>query len=108
MKMAFAAKQGNEMKVFRALPVLLVALLASCATASPSDAVRSESTAIEIAKKACDWEKVENGRSWHARLREGIWHVWLNTEYQRDESKAINSLEIRASDGFTKGCPIVT
>src|SRR5580704_11275014 len=99
MKMAFAAKQGNEMKVFRALPVLLVALLASCATASPSDAVRSESTAIEIAKKACDWEKVENGR---------IWHVWLNTEYQRDESKAINSLETRASDGFTKGCPIVT
>jgi len=92
------------------VPTLIFLLvLTSCvdrgeATATVSDAA----TAIKIAKELCDWRKMGSGWSWHAKLRQGIWHVWLNAEYKRDEEEAIGSVDIRASDGFSDGCPLVT
>jgi hypothetical protein len=95
----------NRRYVLAVFPFLL---LAGCETASPADTVRDEQAAIEMARKVCNWEKVGDGQSWHAKLRHGIWYVWFNAGYQRDENDAINSLEIRASDGLTRGCPVVT
>jgi hypothetical protein len=96
------------MQIRVAWAVGVFVILAGCETVGPSDAVRDEPAAIEIAKKVCSWEKVGDGQNWHAKLSQGIWHVWFNVDYRHDEDEAINSLEIRASDGFTKGCPVVT
>ena len=90
------------------LAILPILLLGSCETAAPTDVVPDERTAIEIAKRVCPWAKVGGGWKWHAKLRHGTWYVWINVDYKWEESEAINSLEIRARDGFTEGCAVVT
>jgi hypothetical protein len=85
----------------------LAVALANCA-AEPNDRVPTEKTAVELAKKLCEYQDMGPGWKWRARFRHGVWHVWLNADYERDENSAARTVDIRASDGASDGCPLVT
>lgn len=82
--------------------------LTACVSWNPNDAVHDSATAIQAAKKLCDWKQTFGSERWHAQLRRDMWHVWLNTNYEQDKSAAILFVSIRASDGKSSGCPVVT
>jgi hypothetical protein len=78
--------------------------LAGCISENPGDAIHNNTEAIAAAKKICGRVPVRNGELWHAVLRRGWWHVYLNGEYANDEKTAAVTIEIRASDGRSYGC----
>jgi hypothetical protein len=82
--------------------------LAACVSENAGDLVHDSAAAIEAAKKLCDWKPAGDSERWHAQLRQGTWHVWLNVHYERSEGAAIRFVLIRASDGKSDGCPYIT
>ena len=97
------------------LAIALVSLaVVGCASAGPADVVRDSRSAIEIGKGLCEWKGAARpAEQWRARLRDGVWHVWLATEYGDAEEpicctyqgSARLSVWVRASDGKSKdGC----
>jgi hypothetical protein len=86
----------------------LSAPLAACVSENANDAVHDRETAIETAKKLCEWKPTSESERWHAQLRQGTWHVWLNAHDERDEGSAVRSVSIRASDGKSDSCPVIT
>jgi hypothetical protein len=95
---------GPCMSWWRKRPASVLAgalVLAACIERPlPTDAVRDESQAIEIAKSACGEGYQPPGRRWrwHATLHEGEWYVWLGVLSQ--PKIAPLSADIRASDGY--------
>jgi len=86
---------------------LLAFAMIGCA-GQPTDRVPTETEAIELAKKLCDYRDKGAGWRWRARFRHGVWHVWLNANYESDENSAAQSVDINASDGTSSGCPLVS
>ena len=84
---------------------LLPALLTACAGTAPQP-VTGEAQAIAIAKDRCAWTRpFEPQESWHARLHEGRWHVWLQRDRDPKEP-VVGQLDIwiRAKDGAAGDC----
>lgn len=90
----------------RALVALCAAalMLSACGSENPGDAVHDGAAAIEAGKRLCHWQPIRRGETWHAVMRRGWWHVYLNGEYANDETTAEASVDIRASDGRSYGC----
>lgn len=72
-----------------ALSVALLAGIGACSVISPTDAVRDEQAAIEIAKaelgpaygKQEFWKDSGGSVGWHARLIRDTWVVWFGPNY---------------------------
>jgi hypothetical protein len=72
----------------------------------PTMPVASESQAIRIAKERCALTRpFDPGEQWHAKLRDGRWHVWLARDLDPREP-VVGTLDIwiRASDGYAGNC----
>ena len=72
-----------------ALSVLLYVVLSACSAISPTNAVRDEKTAIQIAKTLFGeeyanrkfWKGFPAPIGWHARLIKGTWVAWYGPNY---------------------------
>jgi hypothetical protein len=87
---------------------LLVALsvLAGCIGTGPTVAVTTEAAAIGIAKERCSLTlPFDAHEKWHAKLRDGQWHVWLTRDIDPREP-VVGTLDIwiRAHDGNAGYC----
>jgi hypothetical protein len=97
--------------------VLACLLIGACAHILQRAMVRDRSTAIELAKKACNWDQhtATPSEHWQARSHGGLWHVWLATESgDTDEPicceyhrSAALDIWIRADTGKSAGCSVV-
>jgi hypothetical protein len=103
----FLLEQRGDMNHFATIPFAL-ALVGCASEAEKVDRLPTSTAAIELAKKICEYRDMGPGWIWCARFRRGIWHVWLNAHYENDENSAASSVDIRASDGTSDGCPVVT
>lgn len=95
----------TDIQKFAALFVALSALTGCIGTGS-TVAVTTEAAAIDIAKERCSMVRpFDAGEKWHAKLREGQWHVWLTRDIDPHEP-VVGTLDIwiRASDGNAGSC----
>ena len=80
--------------------------LTGCVGVEPAQPVASEAQAIRIAKERCTWTRpFDANEQWHARLRDGQWHVWLVRDRDPREP-VVGTLDIwiRAKDGDAGSC----
>ena len=66
----------------------------------------TEAAAIGIAKERCSMTRpFDASEKWHAKLREGQWHVWLTRDIDPREP-VVGTLDIwiRARDGDAGYC----
>lgn len=74
--------------------------------AGPAVPVANEAQAIGIAKERCSLTRpFDPGETWHAKLRDGQWHVWLTRDLDPREP-VVGTLDIwiRANDGTAGDC----
>ncbi|HTT96765.1 MAG TPA: hypothetical protein VMF58_01840 [Rhizomicrobium sp.] len=90
----------------RAVPASVLLLLTGCIGTGPTMPVTTEARAISIAKERCSMTRpFDAGETWHAKLRDGLWHVWLTRDIDPREP-VVGTLDIwiRASDGDAQKC----
>jgi hypothetical protein len=89
----------------RLVVVGMFVALAGCASQS-AQPVTTEAQAIGVAKDLCAANRPFDMReSWHAKLRDGQWHVWLVRDRDpREPAVGTLDLWIRASDGNAGNC----
>lgn len=81
-------------------------LLNGCMGTDPAKPVTNDAQAILIAKERCALTRpFDPGEQWHAKLRDGQWHVWLARDIDPREP-VVGTLDIwiRASDGDAGNC----
>jgi hypothetical protein len=90
----------------RVAAVCAMLLLSGCIGAGSVTPVTNEAQAIRIAKERCSMTRpFDPGETWHAKRREGLWHVWLTRDIDPREP-VVGTLDIwiTASDGDAQTC----
>ena len=98
-------RYGRNRLGFPAL-LVMVAVLAGCIGAGPSQPVTTEEQAIGVAKDLCAANRpFDMNEHWHAKLHDGQWHVWLVRDRDPKEP-AVGTIDlwIRAADGDAGSC----
>jgi hypothetical protein len=81
--------------------IVLAAALAACASSDlpqPNDTVKDEGTAIKIGLGKC-LGHVTSVEKYRARLRRGVWHVWMP-----DIGYGNFGVDVTAADGKATDC----
>jgi hypothetical protein len=80
--------------------------LAGCIGTGSTTPVTTEAQAIRIAKERCAMTRpFFAGETWHARLRQGLWHAWLTRDIDpREPVVGTIDIWINASDGDARAC----
>lgn len=90
----------------RSALVCAVLALTGCIGTGSTIPVTNEAQAIRIAKERCSMIRpFDASETWHAKLREDQWHVWLTRDIDPREP-VVGTLDIwiRASDGKAGYC----
>jgi hypothetical protein len=94
------------MRYRHGLAALALMVLAGCIGTGDPVAVTTEAQAIRVAKERCSMVRpFDPGEQWHAKLRDGQWHVWLTRDIDPREP-VVGTLDIwiRAADGDAGDC----